>query len=76
MPYRIIPFVNEGYYHIYNRGVEKRVIFQTDRDYKRFLQTLFYYQFSNVNFRFSFRNSPLNKDFDQNPKVIEILVTV
>ncbi len=31
------------YYHIYNRGVEKRTIFQTERDYQRFFDTLFYY---------------------------------
>lgn len=31
------------YYHIYNRGVEKRKIFQTERDYQRFFDTLFYY---------------------------------
>lgn len=32
------------YYHIYNRGVEKRNIFQTERDYQRFLDNLHYYQ--------------------------------
>lgn len=31
------------YYHIYNRGVEKRKIFQTERDYQRFLDNLRYY---------------------------------
>lgn len=31
------------YYHIYNRGVEKRTVFETDRDYQRFLDTLRYY---------------------------------
>lgn len=29
--------VENGYYHIYNRGVEKRIIFQDERDYKVFL---------------------------------------
>jgi len=30
-------FATDCYYHIYNRGVEKRVIFQGNKDYKRFL---------------------------------------
>lgn len=44
MPYRIIPFANDHYYHVYNRGVEKRRIFENQRDYQRFLKTLSYYQ--------------------------------
>ena len=31
------------YYHIYNRGVEKRTIFKTERDYQRFLDILHFY---------------------------------
>jgi len=31
------------YYHIYNRGVEKRIIFETPRDYQRFLDILHFY---------------------------------
>jgi len=30
-------FANGEFYHIYNRGVEKRTIFCDDKDYKRFL---------------------------------------
>lgn len=30
-------YVENGYYHIYNRGVEKRRIFEESRDYERFL---------------------------------------
>lgn len=30
-------YVENGYYHLYNRGVEKRKIFLDDRDYKTFL---------------------------------------
>lgn len=44
MPYRIIPFVSGQVYHIYNRGTEKRTIFEDRRDYQRFLKTLTYYQ--------------------------------
>jgi putative transposase len=37
---RKIKFVNGGYYHIYNRGVDKRKIFLEGRDYVRFLRSM------------------------------------
>ncbi len=33
-------YVEDGFYHIYNRGVEKRTIFEDDQDYKVFLRYL------------------------------------
>ncbi len=45
MPGRITPLVNGGYYHIYNRGNEKRNIYTQTRDFKRFLKTVYYYKF-------------------------------
>lgn len=36
-------YVENGYYHIYNRGVEKRTIFQDEQDYKVFLNYLKFY---------------------------------
>lgn len=33
-------YVENGHYHIYNRGVEKRVIFEDEQDYKVFLNYL------------------------------------
>lgn len=33
-------YVADGYYHIYNRGVEKRLIFLDEQDYKVFLRFL------------------------------------
>ena len=33
---RKVALTNEEYYHIYNRGVDKRKVFITDRDYERF----------------------------------------
>ena len=38
------PFFNSGYYHIYNRGVEKRNIFMIESDYFRFIETLDFYR--------------------------------
>ncbi len=37
MPARSVLFVPEGCYHVYNRGSEKRSIFQSERDYRKFL---------------------------------------
>jgi REP element-mobilizing transposase RayT len=44
MPTKPRNFKEGGYYHIYNRGVEKRAIFTTKEDYQRFLSTLIYYR--------------------------------
>ncbi len=38
---RKIKFEIEEFYHLYNRGVEKRIIFQNSSDYKRFLALLY-----------------------------------
>jgi len=35
------PFVTGEYYHIYNRGIDKRVIFKLKRDYERFMMLLY-----------------------------------
>lgn len=37
---RKIPFANEEIYHIYNRGTDKRTIFEDPHDFQRFLQSL------------------------------------
>src|SRR5258708_1224624 len=36
-------YTEDSYYHIYNRGVEKRIIFLDNQDYKMFLYYLFIY---------------------------------
>jgi len=43
MPRRKTHFANENYYHLYNRGVEKRIIFNDKEDYNTFLEILTYY---------------------------------
>ena len=40
MPSRKVKFVEGEYYHIYNRGVDKRNIFSDKSDLKRFLQSM------------------------------------
>lgn len=59
MPYQQAIFANNEIYHIVNRGVEKRQIFMTKRDYERFIETMDYYRIKNPPTRFSFKNRPL-----------------
>ena len=47
-------FVKDEYYHIYNRGVDKRLIFLDDRDKIRFINTLYILN--------NFQNIPPNFD--------------
>src|SRR3989344_517839 len=73
MPTRTTPLVNEQIYHIYNRGVEKRRIFENRRTYKRFLQTINYYQYEGPKPKFSsFIKFKLFKP-DPNKKIVDII---
>ncbi|MEK7477895.1 MAG: transposase [Patescibacteria group bacterium] len=40
MPNRKSPLENNELYHIYNRGIDKRVIFENEDDLKRFIQSM------------------------------------
>lgn len=73
MPYRKIRFSSYDFYHIFNRGVERRRIFSTDYDRDRFLQTLFYYQFANPKPKFSTYKRFKSQDFNGNPKIVEVV---
>lgn len=44
MPGRILPLVNEQIYHVFNRGIDHRPVFQNYREYKRALETIDYYR--------------------------------
>jgi hypothetical protein len=37
---RKFPFQTGEYYHVYNRGVDKRDVFMDDEDYLRFLRSM------------------------------------
>ena len=40
MPRKIVPLITDEFYHVYNRGVDKRDIFMSKADYLRFYQIL------------------------------------
>lgn len=73
MPSRLYPFTTGYYYHVFNRGVEKRQIFINDSDYRRFLETVYYYQFNGPKPRLSTYKRFKIKDFENNPKIVEII---
>lgn len=55
-------FSTNEIYHIYNRGVEKRLIFLNKREYIRFIDTANYYRFANCPIKFSyFKKSALKE---------------
>ncbi len=56
---RRVILANENYYHVFNRGVEKRTIFLDDEDYERFYQSL--YLFNDSNYR-NPGNQPLHNE--------------
>lgn len=75
MPGRTVSLVNGGFYHIYNRGSEKRNIFSQNRDYIRFKKTFYYYQFSGPKIKFSQFTASQQSIFNptDNQKLVEIL---
>ncbi|MCL5784226.1 MAG: transposase [Patescibacteria group bacterium] len=73
MPYRTTPLVNDQIYHVFNRGVAKLPIFTDKRDYNRFLETIYYYQFQGPKPQFSQLNRFKDFKFEKNEKIVEIL---
>lgn len=53
MPRRTIPFANDEYYHVYNRGVAHQPTYLSVKTYERFLLSLSYYRFNNTPFKLS-----------------------
>lgn len=71
MPYRTTPLVNGQFYHIFNRGVEKRRVFTDKREHSRFLKTIKYYQ-SESKIKFS-QATPEEKDYESQAKLVEVI---
>jgi len=64
--FRKDPFITGEYYHIYNRGVDKRNIFKLKRDYERFVMLLYVCNSSNEHpFRLDDFLNKQHKTFDE-----------
>ena len=58
------PFITGEYYHIYNRGIDKRIIFKSKGDYERFMMLL-YLANSNDSFRLDNILNQQHKTFNE-----------
>lgn len=63
--FRVDPFVNGEYYHLYNRGIDKRIIFKIEGDYKRFIMLLFTSNSNDETFRLDNLINRLHKKFNE-----------
>ena len=77
---RNLVFSPGEYYHVFNRGVEKRPIFNEKRDYIRALSTIFYYIHALPPVKYSKylrtprdQRSELNETLNKSPRDITIL---
>lgn len=50
---RNLVFANNQYYHIFNRGVERKTIFSNGREFTRALKVFKYYQYDGLPIKFS-----------------------
>jgi putative transposase len=73
MPGRSVSLVNNEVYHVYNRGSDKRVIFLSSSDFKRFEETFCYYKFSEVKPKFSQYIKIPNPLLRLDDKLVEII---
>jgi putative transposase len=73
MPRRNIPFINGQFYHIYNRGVEKRNIFAEIKDFERLLIALEYYQYQGPKPKLSDYLDPKTPKPKLTNKIVEII---
>lgn len=72
MPLRKTPLVTDHFYHIFNRGVEKRITFTDTREYKHFLETMKYYQHKDLELKFSHATYEM-KQTTSGKKLIDII---
>ncbi len=80
MPGRLIPFVTNEVYHVFNRGIDRRPTFIGKKEYGRAKLTLQYYRHISVPLRLSYfldlkvdlRDGVLKK-LEATPYVVEIL---
>ncbi len=74
MTYRKVPLVSGEYFHIYNRGNSKQIIFLDDQDKERFIRLLYLYNSKkNINFRDDIVDAKIDAwDFDRGETIVSI----
>lgn len=80
MPCRKIQLATDEIYHVFNRGVDRQVIFKEDKDRQRAIDLINYYRFEKPNLRFSYfsRLIPVmkNRFWDNLEKTSQYLVEI
>lgn len=59
------PFITGEYYHLYNRGIDKRIIFKSKKDYERFIMLLHVSNSNEQSFRLDNLINQQRKTFDE-----------
>jgi len=59
------PFITGEYYHLYNRGIDKRIIFKSKKDYERFMMLLYVSNSNEEFFRLDNLINQQHKKFNQ-----------
>lgn len=65
MGYRRDPFAVDEWYHCYNRGIDKRVVFESERDCERFVEALYLCNDDESTERSYFDHIPHNEIFER-----------
>ena len=71
MPSKVVKLVTNEVYHVYNRGVDKRVTFTDKKDYLRFYQSLALFNTQEPAVNFDFANTRFKNNFESK-KLVEI----
>ena len=71
MPQINVPLLNGELYHVYNRGVDKRIVFLDKEDYLRFYQVLNLFNTSEPVVNFDVARAKMKRG-EQSQKLVEI----
>lgn len=73
-------FVNENYYHVFNRGIERRPTFTNVKEFSRAKELLYFYQFKDLPLKYSqLKKLPIDQrtemldNISKNDKLVEII---
>lgn len=74
MPIRKIPLVKNSFYHIYNKSIAEFRIFNSQPEYERIINTMFYYNNSEVDCKFSMADmNAIDIALDNGHRLVDII---
>lgn len=69
---RKITFNNDGIYHVFNRGIERRPVFTSEKEYQRAVDLLQYYRYLKPPVRFSYSKNKLYSERINDQKLLAL----